>query len=356
MVVFYATIISTYILNLLARIAYEKKYRYLAIFWISFTAVIIICVSGLRSGIGDTGAYMQGYESMATGQSKFKFEGEFLFGILQLLVLQISSDPQIFIFVIALITNLLNIICFNKYRSYLELEIYLYITSGYYIVSMNGIRQCLAAAILFICTKFIVDGYFKKYFVCVVIISFIHQSALIMIPLYFIIRQEAWSKRVIQMMILGFIGVLFYDQLSAILFKVIEDTKYNVYSEYVFGGSSFTRTLVNAVPVVLAFIKRKDIKEKWPEGDIFINISILNLIFVSFSMVNMIFNRFTFYFQPYNFILIPFIIKNCFKGKERRIIYLGLIVCYFIFFYYEQVIGMGMSYPTKLNLKELIFY
>lgn len=356
MAVFYVTLVSTYIFNLLARIAYKKKYRYLAIFWLALTALVLICVSGLRNGIGDTGAYMDGYSRMAASKPKFKFEGEFLFYLLQLLLIKISSDPQFFIFIVALITNLLNVISFNKYKSYLELQVYLYITSGYYIVSMNGIRQCLAAAIFLMCTKFIIKGKFKQYLICVIVISFIHQSALILIPLYFIIRQEAWSKRVIQMMVLSLIGVLFYEQLSVILFKAIEDTKYSVYSEYVFGGSSLMRTIVNSVPVILAFLKRKEIKESWPESNVFINFSVINLVFVSFSMANMIFNRFTLYFQLYNFILMPFIIKNCFKGKERRIIYFGLIVCYLIFFYYEQVIGMKMSYPTKFNLMKFIFY
>ena len=356
MAVFYATIVSTYIFSLLARISYEKKYRYLDVFWLALTAIVLICVSGLRNGIGDTSAYMQGYANMAISNEKFKFEGEFLFYLFQLILIKISSDPQFFIFIVALITNLLNVISFNKYKSYLELQVYLYITSGYYIVSMNGIRQCLAASIFLMCTKFIIKGKFKEYLICVIVISFIHQSALILIPLYFIIRQEAWSKRVIQMIFFAMIGVLFYEQLSAILFKAIEDTKYSVYSEYVFGGSSLMRTMVNSVPVILAFLKRKEIKEKWPKGNVFVNFSVINLVFVSFSMANMIFNRFTLYFQLYNFILIPYIIKNCLNGKERRLVYFGLIICYFIFFYYEQVIGMGLTYPSKhLDLYNILY-
>ena len=356
MAVFYITIVSTYIFNLLTMISYKKKYYMLAIFWLIMTAIFLVCVSGLRNGIGDTGAYMDGYVRMAEGINKFKFEGEFLFYLLQLMLIQISSDPQIFLFTTALITNVLNIISFNKYRTYLELEIYLYITSGYYIISMNGIRQCLAASILLMCTKFVVEGKFKEYLVCIIIISFIHKSVLIMIPLYFIIRQEAWSKRVIQLMVVSLIGVIFYNQLSTILFKAIEDTKYGVYTEYVFGGSSFTRTIVNAVPVILAYLKRDEIKAKWPEGNIFVNLSVINLVFVSFSMMNMIFNRFTLYFQLYNFILIPFIIKNCLKGKEKRLVYFALIICYFIFFYYEQAIGMSLKYTSDyLDLSNILY-
>lgn len=356
MTTLYIGIVSTYISNFLARISYEKQYRRLAIFWSGLTAAILVSVAGLRNGIGDTSAYMEGYSRMAANPPKFTFEGEFGFKLLQLILIQISSNPQIFIFTVALITHLLNTISFAKYKTYLELQVYLYITSGYYIISMNGMRQCLAAAILLMCTKFILEGKFKHFLTCVLIISSIHKSIFIMIPIYFIVRQEAWSKRVIQLMVVSLIGVLFYNQLSTILFKAIEDTKYGVYTEYVFGGSSFTRTIVNAVPVILAYLKRNEIKEKWPEGNIFVNLSLINLVFVSFSMANMIFNRFTLYFQLYNFILIPFIIKNCLKGKEKRLVYFALIICYFIFFYYEQAIGMNLKYTSDyLKLSNILY-
>ena len=60
---------------------------------------------------------------------------------------------------------------------------------------MNGMRQCLAAAILFIFNDLIVKGKFKLYLGVVLIVSTIHASALIMIPVYFIVRQDAWSKK-----------------------------------------------------------------------------------------------------------------------------------------------------------------
>ena len=42
------------------------------------------------------------------------------------------------------------------------------------------------------------------------------------------------------------------------------------------------------------------------------------------------------------------VIKKCFTNrKERDLIYYGFIICYFIFFYYEQVIGgVGLGYKS----------
>lgn len=355
MAVFYATIVSTYISYFLARIAYEKKYRIIAIMFSIIVVLILIFVSGLRNGIGDTGMYMHSYKILAQNPIMPTDGKDLGFTMLSLLLIPISSDPQILVFVVALITNLCNVISFNKYKSYLELQVYMYITSGYYIITMNGMRQCLAAALLFICAPLIIRGNFKVYCILVVIISMFHGSALMLIPIYFIVRQEAWSKKMINFMIFGMLCVLLYDVVSPIFFKALESTQYAEYSNYDAGGSSFMRVVVNAVPVILAYLKRKELKVVWPESNVFVNMSIINTMFVAAGMFNWIFNRFTLYLQLYNFVLIPFIIKNCFKGREKRLVYFAFIICYFIFFYYEQVIGMGMRYPTNFNLKGFIF-
>ena len=355
MFIFYLTVIFTYILYFLARVSYEKNFKILAIFWSILVASILILVSGLRNGIGDTFMYMHSYRAIAADPSSANLDRDAGFNLLSILLTYISSDPQVLIFTTALITNLLNIIMFNRYRSYLELQVYIYITSGYYFVTMNGIRQCLAAALLFVCTIFIEKGKFKTYCILVILISSFHQSALMMIPLYFVVREEAWSKRMIKLMLVATTCIVLYNIISPLIFKALENTNYGEYATYDAGGSSLMRTIVNLVPVVLAYIKREEIKEKWTGGNIFVNMSIVNLIFVSLGMFNWVFNRFTLYLQLYNFVLIPFVIKNCFKGKEKRLIYFLLLVCYFIFLYYEQVISMNMSYPSKYKIENILF-
>ena len=336
---------------------YERRIKNLSIVYVSLAALVFIIISGLRCGIGDTGMYMHSYRLMVQDPSSADFSRDAGFTALSFILSQISSNPQTLIFVVALITNGLNIAMFYKYKSYLELQLYLYMASGYFTVTMNGIRQCLAAALVFVCNKFIVNGDFKKYLIFVLLISLFHGSALIMIPIYFIVRQKAWSKNVVKLIFLACIGVIFYDSFSEVLFKALQNTQYGHYSEFQEGGSSIVRTIVNAVPVILAYIKRDELKEKWPESNIFVNMSLINVIFVAFGMMNWIFNRFSLYFQLYNFILLPFIIKNCFKGKERRLIYIGFLICYFIFFYKEQVIQLSMDYQSDyLNFEKMFYY
>ena len=356
MTIMNSTLISTFIFSLLSRMVRDKKYRIISIFWITLSIVTLIVFSGFRGGdIGDTGMYMHSYSLYADNPSIATFDRDPGFTILNLILIKISSNPQTLLIATAIIVNLCNIFLFYKYDSYIELQVYLYITSGYFTITMNGMRQCIAAAILFTCTYLIIKGKFKLYLLIVLLISTIHASSLIMIPIYFIVREEAWSKRVIVMIIIACVGVVFYNILSPILFKAIENTQYGDYANFDGGGSSLMRTIVNMVSVILAYVKRDKLKEMWPKSNIFVNMALINVIFVAFGMFNWIFNRFTLYMQLYNFILIPFIIRNCFKGKERRLLYLGVLLCYFVFFYREQVIGMNMSYPSVLKVEDLFY-
>lgn len=233
----------------------------------------------------------------------------------------------------------------------------MYITSGYFTTTMNGIRQSMLAAVVFTFTRIIEKENTILFIIAVILASPFHQSVLILIPVYFIVKQEAWSKTTVAVIIISCIGFMGFSTIFPALLGALEDTNYGYYANQTdMGGSSFMRVIVNAVPVVLAYIKRKELKESWPKSNIFVNMALINVIFVAFGMYNWIFNRFTIYFQLYNFVLIPYIIQNCFKGKEKRLLYFGFMLCYFGFFYYEQVIGLNMQYNSKYLKFDNIFY
>lgn len=351
MKVFYTTLILTFIFSLISRI-FGRKNKYMEWTFIILVIVIFVLVAGLRNNIGDTGSYIQGYKNLATFNGFTENSQDKGFEVFSLILYQISAEPQFMIFIMALITQIGNLITLARYRNYFELQTYMYFTSGAFLVTMSGIRQALASSILFLNTYLIIKGKFISYLVVVLLMSTIHQSALIMIPIYFVARQEAWSKKTLITIVISSIGFLFFYQLVPIVFDMLGSSNYTHYEEWLSvagSGSSFMRVLVNSVPVILSYIYRDKIKKIWPESYVFINMSLLNFIVVTFSLYNWIFARFSLYFQLYNFVLLPFIIKNCFdKRKERDLIYYLFIICYFIFFYREQVIGqVGLGYQSN---------
>ena len=59
--------------------------------------------------------------------------------------------------------------------------------------------------------------------------------------------------------------------------------------------------------------------------------------------------RLPIYFSMYNLILLPWLLKNIFKEREKNLIYYIMIVCYFSFFYYQMVVTWGgLGYGSEI--------
>ncbi|WP_227936344.1 EpsG family protein [Alkalihalobacillus deserti] len=334
MTVFYLNLTLVYALSLFARYIGKQTELIPAQFYankfFAFLALTtLVLVSGLRNNVGDTYYYMHSYREFDITWETIDFTGDFGFNILQMLLQQVSRDPQIMILTTAVLTNILIGMTLYHYSRMFELSLYVYITIGYFLVSMNGIRQYLAAAIIFAATKFIINGDFKKYLLVVLLASTIHQTALILIPIYFVVRRPAWSKTTYLLLFLSIIIVSGFNEFMNLLFTAIEDTKYGEYKDFQEGGASTLRVGVAFVPIILAFIGRDKLKELFPKSDVIVNMSLLSVVFMIISTQNWIFARFSIYFGLYQLILVSWIVK-LFVEKDQRLIYYGILVCYYV--------------------------
>ncbi|MEY2192761.1 EpsG family protein [Neobacillus sp. BF23-41] len=328
------------------KIPYVKPNKLLI--FISGTSLVF--VSGLRNNIGDTFFYMYSYKINEYTLQTIKYKGDFGFNVLQALLQRISHDPQILIFTVALITNMLIVLVLYKYSRMVELSLFTYIAAGMYTVSMNGIRQYLAAAIIFAATRYILNGNWKLFLIVVLLGSTIHQTALIFIPIYFIVRREAWSKVTFALLGVAVLLAAGFNQFSDLLFNALDDTQYGHYSNFSEGGASMMRVAVTGAPLIVAFFGRNKLRELWPKSDYIVNLTLLGLVFMVISSQNWIFARFNIYFGLYSLILISWIIK-LFSKRDRRFIYYGLLCCYLIYFYYENVLSLNIIYKSDyINL------
>ena len=81
---------------------------------------------------------------------------------------------------------------------------YFYFTTLLVIVSMNIVRQAIAFSILLYAITALLDRNLIRYMVLVLLASTIHASALMFIPLYFILDKEWFSSRRWQVLLLCF--------------------------------------------------------------------------------------------------------------------------------------------------------
>ncbi|TWD98918.1 transmembrane protein EpsG [Neobacillus bataviensis] len=310
------------------------------------TIISFILVAGLRNNIGDTPFYIHTYNITNFTWDLVKSQDDMGFGVLQMILKSYSTDPQILIFTTAFITNALIIIGLYKYSRLFDLSVFVYITGGLFLVTMNGIRQCLATAIIFTGTKYIINGNWFKYILLVVLASFFHQSALILIPIYFLVRYRAWSKATFILLAFSIVIVVGFNQFSQVLFSAIQDSQYGVYSQVNEGGANIIRVIVFVTPMVIAFFGREKLREIYPESDFIVNMAIVGAAFMIISTGNWIFARFNIYFELYQIILISWIVK-VFRKKDQKFIYYAILLCYFAYYYFENVINLNIVYRSN---------
>lgn len=309
------------------------------------TLLSLVLISGLRANIGDTYFYIHTYEINDFTWDYITTQKDIGFGILQMILQKYSNDAQILIFTTALITNVLIVLVLYKYSRMFELSMYVYITGGLFLVSMNGIRQVLAAAIVFAGTKYLIEGSWKQYMLVVLFASLFHQSALILIPIYFLVRFKAWSKATFILIFSAIIIVIGFEQFTAVLFSAIENTQYGAYKNFAEGGASIIRAAVYAVPLLISYFGREKLREIFPNSDYIVNMSLLGFAFMLISTQNWIFARFAIYFDLYQIILVSWIVK-LFCEKDQRIVYYAVLICFFIFYYYENVVTLDINYRS----------
>ncbi|MFC5406785.1 EpsG family protein [Cohnella soli] len=308
-------------------------------------ASTLILVSGLRNNIGDTFFYMHAYEVNDFSWYAILQQKDIGFNLLQKLLKEITDDPQLLIFLMALFTNILIVAALYRYSRLFEVAVFIYITSGAYIVSMNGMRQYFAAAIVIAATKYLIKGRWKPYFAIVLLAAVFHQSALIMLPIYFLVRRRAWTVSSFVLLSMAVVIVFGFNQFQNLLFAALKDTSYGEYQQFQEGGASVIRVIFYALPLFVAYFGRDKLRKLYPNIDVFVNLSIIGVVIMIISTQNWIFARMAIYFSLYQIVLISWIIK-IFREKDQKLIYVLLLGLYLFFFFFENVVTLGLEYRS----------
>ena len=329
------------------------------------TFSVIIFFAGMRTTVGDTTAYIKMFKEYPLFQNaqdvifdeRTREPGFRLFSIL--IKTYISDNYTVWLSIIAVISGICVMFPLYKYSCNFGVSAFLFIASCQLTWMFNGMRQFLAAAIIFACTGLILKNRMLLYILIVCVLSTIHQSALLLIPMYFIAKGEPWNKRTILFIGCIVLAMLFTSKFTNLLTDVVEQTDYaSSVDEFkdTDDGTNVIRIVVESVPIILAFIYRNKIKYKLtPVIKLSINMSLIAsglYVISNIARSGILLGRLPIYFSMYNLILLPWLLKNIFENREKDLIYYIMILCYFAFFYYQMVITWdGMGYASQvLNL------
>ena len=303
----------------------------------------IVFWAALRSGIVDTRTYIDMFDGCPTGLSAAKeaiqsAEKDPGWDALQILFKTFfSTDFHWWLAFVAIVTAVPITIAYrNRSCDYLY-SIYLFITSTTVIWMFNGIRQFLAATILFGFGYLIENRKLIKFLIVLIICVSIHGTAIILLPMYFFVIGTPFNKRMIIFILAVLACTISIAPLLNSMETILADTAYiqniNQFAED--DGVHPLRVLFSCIPVFLAFHRRKQIIAlNNSYVNMCVNMSTLGagLYFVGMLTSGIMVGRLPIYFSLYSYVLLPYLFNYVYKDF-KKILYTIISIVYLIFYY-----------------------
>lgn len=317
--------------------------------------VIFAYVTGQRFAYGDTYAYMKSFsESTVTVSevlSNFKLGEEQLFLLIKAFIKQcISTEPRVFIEIVSFITIVPILYFYFNYTGDLKFAFLLFVLSGCWEHSMNGLRQYLACAIMLMALSLLYKRKWYLYIPIVILAAQIHTSAYIFIVVYFIANKPAWGKFTKIMLAIGLFLLITYPITGSFMNRLfVESTDYgSKYNTAEFSNNiNMFRLAVMSVPVVVSFINRKNMIGKYKYYDIVFNMSLLCAMCTLIGLFSAVYARLNLYFEVFNVILLVWNIDDMIKQEKYKWIKFACICCFIAYFIYQMIFTYHLNWYEK---------
>ena len=309
--------------------------------------------AGWRKNFGDTEVYRAAFLSSPSSLSDL---GVFLseqskdrgYALIRIMCKSLLTESDVvFFLVIAAIQIFCLVRVYRKYSENYWLSLFFFVASTDYLSWMhNGMRQFLAAAIIFAAFPLLVNRRYVPMVMVVLLAATIHLSALIVLPFIFIVNGKAWNIRTL-LFILGVLATAFFlDEVTGIITNMMEDTAYegNIAIFKADDGTNIFRVLFYSIPAIASWVFRSHIEaEDDPLINTCVNFSVVTagIYLFSFFTSGILIGRLPIYFSLANYILIPWLIREFFSRESALVVEGGFLVLYSAFFYYQVGVTWG---------------
>ena len=327
-------------------------------YWLSAVLLVLPYVlwAGYRSGGADTSAYAMMFHRTSSSLldiPKTLFSDTKDPGFTALVILAKAfgiSDYQHFFLLIAAFQAVCMIYTFRRYSPNFWLSIFLFVISTDYLSWMhNGMRQFIAVCMTFAAFDLMVRRKYIRFTLIVLLAMQIHASAIIMLPLAYIMQGQALNRKTMLTIFGAALCVPFIDRFTPILENLMADTQYSdVMTNEIWtadDGTNVIRVIVYSAPALVVFFGRRYVVNSTdPAINQCINASILTMAVYLVSMVTsgIYVGRLPIYTTLHGYMVLPWVIDQVFERSSARLVKLMVVVCYLGFFYYQMGITWGM--------------
>lgn len=325
---------TIYILNLILIIIYDKifkklkKGRGIYIVVISIQLFCILALRGFTVGV-DLDNYIAYYKIIGQMPLTANFMGiEKGYVLYNSILGHLSSDPRFF-FVItsaALVVGISKFI--YDYSKIPWLSYFLFITLGFYAIDFGLLRQALAIIIVINGFKYVENGKFWKFGMCIVLATLFHSTASFCILIYFLRYLKFTIPNILAMLVCS--GFIYISRRQIISFFLPFAS--NDYSQLLISGEGYGMLLMLSTITILSIVfgKKLIVEESRITFQFYVLLTgiVLQLLAAGFSL----FSRIVFYFSIIIIAFIPEIIEGQ-EDKKLKWIATFCVVGLCLFFY-----------------------
>ncbi len=330
----------------------SKRERWSVSATLLFLLPLIYWCANRNLGFGDTGFYYDEFNRAPASLGGIRAymdsqpKDPWFYALGALIKSLITTNPRTYFAIIGTIQLLCIGLVYRKYSRNVWLSIFLFVASTDYTGWMfNGTRQFLAATITFTALPFILEKKYIPALLTILLASRFHQSALLMIPVIFIVQGKAWNTKTLLVALGALVAVAFVDEFTGFLDSSLQDTQYkNVVSDWQNDfnddGTNFLRVLVYSVPTVLAFFWKQKLRDV--DNSLIhlcVNMSVIStgIYVISMFTSGIFIGRLPIYCSLYNYILLPWEIRHFFDKESRAMVTLCAVGFYLLFYIYSYM-------------------
>lgn len=303
---------------------------------------ILALVAGLRYNVGtDYYNYYISYEFFKT--SPLVLNDEPGIKIIARIASYIFDEPATMMFLAAVITVVLMTVTIIQNSDIYWISIILYIFLGCWHGCFNGVRQYLAAAILFAGHHLIKEKNFFKWCVIVFFASMFHITAIVGILFYFFSKTKISIKQVVISFIVIYFGIQAYD----LVFNFIGFLKSETFdfegvgAGYLTNSINLFRILVAWVPVLFFWIFNKYYDKENDKFRFYMNMTFLHAILMTAAMNSTYLGRVGIYTGIYNTLTWPLLIDKV-ESRSKKIL-IGIMMIFYFLYWRTEAMGPSLN-------------
>ena len=139
----------------------------------------------------------------------------------------IGNNDKLFFFLIAVFQMFCIVYFFRRYSTNFFLSMFMFVVSTDYLSWMfNGMRQFIAVCIILLSFELILRKKVLWAIAVILLAATFHASALMMIPLIFVIQGRAWNRKMLLFLACVGVAILLIDPFILLLDSVLAETQY----------------------------------------------------------------------------------------------------------------------------------